>query len=139
MSGVKGVILGAAGRLVMVQNALGRTRNYNVDEDDWRSSNKGESGVVVREDVDDDKGGDGEEAVEAPGWMSTYCFNCYVNNINNLNWNVKNTFQFIFCHRIGIMQSTRLTMLLSVWNCRQPPAEERIEVRTQASSVKWPL
>lgn len=79
------------------------------------------------------------EAVEAPGWMSTYCFNCYVNNINNLNWNVKNTFQFIFCHRIGIMQSTRLTMLLSVWNWRQPPAEEGIEVRIEASSVKWPL
>lgn len=57
MSGVKGVILGAAGRLV--QNALGRTRNYNVDEDDCGSCNKGESGVVVREDDDDNKGGGG--------------------------------------------------------------------------------
>lgn len=44
------------------------------------------------------------EAVEAPGWMSTYCFNCYVNNINNLNWNVKNTFQFISSHRIALMR-----------------------------------
>ena len=33
----------------------------------------------------------------------TYCFNCYVNNINNLNWNVKNTFQFIFHPGIAII------------------------------------